>query len=119
MIDIDAMERRITHRDDEPLLPPSPEEVLALIAEIRRLRGENKMLYQMVDDAIAMAAHRRTGLLGPDRVEHRKCQKCTGTAIVDGAVGDHWYWAQCQRCGLLGLMRRTEAEAWAAWDGVE
>lgn len=118
-MDIEDLERRMTRRDDEPLLPPSPEEVLALIAEIRRLRGENKMLYQMVDDAIAMAAHRRTGLLGPDRVEHRKCQKCTGTAIVDGAVGDHWYWAQCQRCGLLGLMRRTEAEAWAAWDGVE
>lgn len=40
MIDIDHLERRIKYRDeDEPLLPPSPEEVLALIAEIRRLRG--------------------------------------------------------------------------------
>lgn len=43
MIDIDRLERRIKYRDDdEPLLPPSPEEVLALIAEIRRLRGERK-----------------------------------------------------------------------------
>jgi hypothetical protein len=42
MIDIDAMERRMTRRDDEPLLPPSPEEVLSLIAEIRRLRGHRK-----------------------------------------------------------------------------
>lgn len=43
MIDIDHLERRIKYRDDgEPLLPPSPEEVLALIAEIRRLRGHRK-----------------------------------------------------------------------------
>ena len=39
MIDIDKLERRMTRRDDEPLLPPSPEEVLEMIAEIRRLRG--------------------------------------------------------------------------------
>lgn len=40
MIDIDHLERRIKYRDDgEPLLPPSPDEVLALIAEIRRLQG--------------------------------------------------------------------------------
>jgi|GEM_PF-4994469 len=39
MIDIEDLERRMTRRDDEPLLPPSPEEVLALIAEIRRLQG--------------------------------------------------------------------------------
>ena len=42
MIDIDAMERRMTRRDDEPLLPPSPEEVLEMIAEIRRLRAHRR-----------------------------------------------------------------------------
>ena len=42
MIDIDKLERRMTRRDDEPILPPSPEEVLEMIAEIRRLRGHRK-----------------------------------------------------------------------------
>lgn len=76
MIDIiDELERGAMESREKGVeyIKTPPSDILLFIAEIRRLRGENKMLYQTLDDAIAMAAHRRTGLLGPDRVEHRKC----------------------------------------------
>ena len=90
MIDIDAMERRMTRRDDEPLLPPSPEEVLALIAEIRRLRGKRK--------------------------EHRKCP-CGGGGQEYTSPGGRW-WIECDLCECSTDFMHTPEEAWAAWDGV-
>lgn len=90
MIDIDHLERRIKYRDeDEPLLPPSPEEVLALIAEIRRLRGKRK--------------------------GHRKCP-CGGKPVVRLTWK---YWVECEDCMCGTDFYNTPEEAWAAWDGVE
>lgn len=90
MIDIDHLERRIKYRDeDEPLLPPSPEEVLALIAEIRRLRWESK--------------------------GHRKCP-CGGKPVV---MVTRKYWVECEDCMCGTDLCNTPEEAWAAWDGVE
>lgn len=89
----------------------------ALIAEIRRLRRESKMLHQIVDDAIAMAAHRRTGLLGPEVVAHRKCP-CGGDPVEHEGLGGN-FWIYCSRCMATTDEFETEDEAWAAWDGVE
>lgn len=94
MIDIDEWEARMTRRDDEPLSPPSPEEVLSLLAEIRRLRGT---------------------------MEHRKCVECGHDGFLSAAetgLGMR-YWIQCSYCGDTGLIGLDESEAWAAWDGVE
>ena len=92
MIDIDHLERRIKYRDDgEPLLPPSPEEVLALIAEIRRLRGERK--------------------------GHRKCP-CGGDPVVREGMMSGNFWIECDYCHC-GTTEETLDAAWAAWDGVE
>lgn len=96
MIDIDHLERRIKYRDeDEPLLPPSPEEVLALIAEIRRLRGERK--------------------------EHRKCPRCGAEAQMQMGRDDkgRFWWASCRGCHISSIALDSESAAWAAWDGVE
>lgn len=97
-----------------------------LMAEIRRLRGilsdysGTSQAELMGRVEILKRENDALGRMLTIRIrEHRKCPKCTGTAILDGAVGENWYWAKCQRCGLLGLMRRTGADAWAAWDGVE
>lgn len=93
----------------------------ALIAEIRRLRVESEMLHQIVDDAIAMAARRRTGLLGPDIVEHRK-YPCGGKPVMQkpGAWINH-YCVCCnnEECQMSTEHFDTPEEAWAAWDGVE
>ncbi|MFA5408896.1 MAG: hypothetical protein WC343_09030 [Bacilli bacterium] len=91
MIDIDAMERRMTRRDDEPLLPPTPEEVLEMIAEIRRLGGERK--------------------------EHRKCP-CGGKPEVAVSFSGK-YSIDCHVCGCCTILCSTKSQAWAAWDGVE
>ena len=96
MIDIDKWEARMTHRDDEPLLPPSPEEVLALIAEIRRLRGTR---------------------------EHRKCP-CGGEPIRHGGERPNQspsaiYWIECRQCEWSTENFDTTEKAWAAWDGAE
>lgn len=92
MIDIDHLERRIKYRDeDEPLLPPSPEEVLALIAEIRRLRGKRK--------------------------EHRKCP--CGGGVIAYSVDDNHHWIYCSGCMAATNEFKTLEEAWDAWDGVE
>ena len=88
MIDIDKWEARMTRRDDEPLLPPSPEEVLSLIAEIRRLRGG----------------------------AHRKCP-CGGEPMVMGPITGK-RWIECEDCQCGTDFRNTVNEAWAAWDGV-
>jgi hypothetical protein len=93
MIDIDAMERRMTRRDDEPLLPPSPEEVLEMIAEIRRLQAP------------------------------RKCQICGSAPKVQSGEDDRgaFWWVSCTNphCYASGQALDSESAAWAAWDGVE
>ena len=91
MIDINAMERRMTRRDDEPLLPPSPEEVLEMIAEIRRLRA------------------------------HRKCPcggepiRCGGERPNQSPSAI--YWIECRQCEWSTENFDTTEKAWAAWDG--
>ena len=93
MIDIDAMERRMTRRDDEPLLPPTPDEVLEMIAEIRRLRA------------------------------HRKCPcggepiRCGGERPNQSPSAI--YWIECRQCEWSTENFDTTEKAWAAWDGVE
>jgi hypothetical protein len=96
MIDIDAMERRMTRRDDEPLLPPTPDEVREMIAEIRRLGGG----------------------------EHRRCPKCSSNDLV--IIFDQWcnqitnsLSVKCGKCHHSGPIAKTESEAWAKWDGKE
>ena len=90
MIDIDKWEARMTRRDDEPLLPPSPEEVLEMIDEIRRLGGERK--------------------------EHRKCP-CGGAPVENISVGGK-HWIDCDLCQCRTDYCDTRNAAWAAWDGV-
>lgn len=97
MIDIDHLERRIKYRDeDEPLLPPSPEEVLALIAEIRRLRE------------ISM----------PNG--HRRC-KCGSPGALVKSARHTVFWVSCSNVNCIEstLSCGTESAAWAAWDRVE
>lgn len=89
MIDIDHLERRIKYRDeDEPLLPPSPEEVLALIAEIRRLRGISST--QQVETKWFVEGK-----------EHRKCPLCRNDEMFVGTEtgNETRNWVQCTRCG--------------------
>lgn len=89
MIDINAMERRMTRRDNEPLLPPSPEEVFEMVAEIRRLRGGG----------------------------HWKCP-CGGDPVENISVGGK-HWIDCDLCQCRTDYCDTRNAAWAAWDGVE
>ena len=129
MTDIDKLEKSIEFRRNFGAFCGDSQIILNCIAEIRRLRRESEMLHQIVDDAIAMAAHRRTGLLGPDRVEHRKCVLGCGENGKGYMRVSHrregecnlrpLYWVSCGYCGHNGPIRMTEDEAWAAWDGVE
>lgn len=126
MINIDHLERRITHRDDEPLLPPSPEEVLALIAEIRRLQSILSAYHGTTKEQLMARVdklereNRALGKMVGERKAHRKCVECGHDGFLSAAetgLGMR-YWIQCSYCGDTGLIGPTEAEAWAAWDGV-
>lgn len=123
MIDIDKWEARMTRRDDEPLLPPTPEEVLSLIAEIRRIQSilsdyhgtEKEVLMARVEKL--ERENRALGRMMGERKEHRKCP-CGGGVIAD-SVGDNHHWIYCTKCMATTNEFETLEEAWAAWDGVE
>ena len=115
MIDIDEFEKCALQFQGRFWMTLRVDNVLAFIAEIRRLRRESEMLHQIVDDAIAMAAHRRTGLLGPEVVAHRKCP-CGGDPVEhEGLSG---IWIDCDYCHCGTNTEETLDAAWAAWDGA-
>jgi hypothetical protein len=122
MIDIiDELERGAMESREKGVeyIKTPPSDILLFIAEIRRLRRESKMLHQIVDDAIAMAAHRRTGLLGPEVVAHRKCP-CGGSPVLmkPGAwINDYCVCCDNEECQMSTEYFDTPEEAWAAWDG--
>ena len=88
MIDIDHLERRIKYRDEgEPLLPPSPEEVLSLIAEIKRLR-------------------KRCPKCGNDGAVH-----------IGSVGKRPVFWIECMPCCIASDAGLTEDDAWASWSG--
>lgn len=124
MINIDHLERRIKYRnEDEPLLPPTPEEVLEMIAEIRRLQGilsdyngtEKEVLMARVEKL--ERENRALGKMMGERKEHRRC-KCGGDPVErKGANGS--FWIDCDYCYFGTNAEETLDAAWAAWDGVE
>lgn len=123
MIDIDRWESRMTRRDDEPLLPPSPEEVLALIAEIRRLQGilsdyngtEKEQLMARVEKL--GRENRALGRVVGERKAHRRCP-CGGDPVENISFGGK-HWIDCDLCQCRTDYCDTRNAAWAAWDGVE
>ena len=103
MIDIDEFEKCALQFQGRFWMTLRVDNVLAFIAEIRRLRGERK-------------EHRKCVLgcgengKGYMRVSHRSEGECDLRPL---------YWVSCGYCGHNGPIRMTEDEAWAAWDGVE
>lgn len=90
MIDIDKLERRLKSCEIYgSLITVDRAEILALIADLRRLR---------------------------ERLKFRQCP-CGGDPKLRFTHGGNFF-ISCLDCGCRARISNTAAEAWAAWDGI-